>query len=453
LARPSPGRVTSLVSALAVAAGAIALSVAGCTSDGANLVGTSLVTAQIDTILRPLAVYTIDDYSPSAVIDPSEPFAEAQVLYFGDQGSESSSILLNYDFSTLRDEGWIPEIVNESNIAAVKLVMLRLEKYSKLPESGGDFHNPEEKSYAAFQLEQPFAAQDYPGPVPPYNPQRLNADTAPRSTGGVSLVIDTDRFLDWYDAQESVGVMVTEGDDPGSDDGFVGYASRDLTKFSELPPEWEGTVVPPKLQVEFADTTENLIIAPYADISTFDQVDIGPTDLSSGFMLRTHLRNYPWFLFDFSQLQPNVYIQRAVLAVTNDTTRAYGPGFEAIVVAELDTTLIPAANDTLTTTELSQNVYEVSSQLSLKPWETTQLELLATTAVQRLVNDVYTGRRGLLQTGGEAFFAGVGGTGFDPAFLMQRFWFYGTDAPDSSMLPYLKITYSRSDELTAEGGG
>jgi len=445
------GRTAPLLGALTVTVGLIALVSGGCTSETQNLVGTSLISSQVDTVLRPLAVRNIDDYSPIAVVDEAEPFDQAQVLYFGRQGSESSSILLNYDFSTLQAEGWLPDIVNAENITAVKLVMIRLEHYSKLPSGGrGDFHNPALKSYAAYQLDQTYDAQDYPGPLPPSNPLRLNENTEPRSTGGVTLIIDTNRFLEWYAAEDSIGVIVTEGVHPDSDDGFVGYASRDLTRFSELAPEWEGTTVPPKLQIEFADTT-NLLIAPYADISSFDQVDSAPTDLSAGFMLRTHLRDYPWLLYDFSQLPANVFINRAVLAVANDTTRAYGPGFEAIVVSELDSTFVPAAGDTLTTTWIGNNVYEINGQLSLKPWETTRLNLIVTSAVQRMVNEVYTGRRGFLLTAGEAEFASVAGAGFDPGLLMQRFWFYGDDAPADSLRPYLQITYTRTNELTGEG--
>ena len=445
------GRSAPLLGALTVTVGLIALASGGCTSETQNLVGTSLISSQVDTVLRPLAIRNIADYSPAAVVDEAEPFDRAQVLYFGRQGSESSSILLNYDFSTLQAEGWLPDVVNADNITAVKLVMIRLEHYRKLPGDGrGDFHNPALKSYEAYQLDHTYDAQDYPGPLPPSDPLRLNEDPQPRSTGGVTLIINTNRFLEWYAAEDSVGVMVTEGVYPDSDDGLVGYGSRDMTRFSEPPPEWEGTTVPPKLQIEFADTTANLIIAPYADISSFDQVDAAPTDLSTGFMLRTHLRDYPWLLFDFSKLPANVFINRAVLAVANDTTRAYGPGFEAIVVSELDSTLVPDTGDTVTTEWIGNNVYEINGRLSLKPWETTRLDLVVTAAVQRLVNQVYTGRRGFLQTAGEAEFASVAGAGFDPGLLMQRFWFYGDDAPADTLRPYLQITYTRTNVLTGE---
>ena len=155
--------------------------------------------------------------------------------------------------------------------------------------------------------------------------------------------------------------------------------------------------------------------------------------------------------YDFYLLPAKVFFNRAGVAVAIDTRRSFWTGFEAIVVSELDSTFVPAAGDTLTTTWIGNNVYEINGQLSLKPWETTRLNLIVTSAVQRMVNEVYTGRRGFLLTAGEAEFASVAGAGFDPGLLMQRFWFYGDDAPADSLRPYLQITYTRTNELTGEG--
>ena len=72
------GRTAPLLGALTVTVGLIALVSGGCTSETQNLVGTSLISSQVDTVLRPLAIRNIDDYSPIAVIDEAEPFDQAQ---------------------------------------------------------------------------------------------------------------------------------------------------------------------------------------------------------------------------------------------------------------------------------------------------------------------------------------------------------------------------------------
>jgi hypothetical protein len=202
--------------------------------------------------------------------------------------------------------------------------------------------------------------------------------------------------------------------------------------------------------VENAAGETFLSLLPVADVSTLDALDAPPDDLADGMMLRTYVRDYPFLLFDLSALPPNVFINRARLLVANDTTRAYGPESEGLVVSEFDPTLLPDAANELTLTTLERNFYQSGGQNSLIPEETGPLAFNVTGSVQRYVNSAYEGTRGFLILAGESFTGYRQTLQWNPGFFLQRFWFYGSDAPADSLRPQLRITYTRNDDISGE---
>ena len=75
------------------------------------------------------------------------------------------------------------------------------------------------------------------------------------------------------------------------------------------------------------------------------------------------------------------------------------------------------------------------------------LEFNVTDYVQRRINNVYTGRRGLAITADEGFFGE--NFGVPPDFYFNVFRLFGTSAPDS-LRPQMRITYSVVDAV--DGG-
>jgi hypothetical protein len=180
-----------------------------------------------------------------------------------------------------------------------------------------------------------------------------------------------------------------------------------------------------------------------ADTSTFHEVAAAPASAADGILLRTCLRTYPAFDFDFSTLPDDVLINRAVLRLTNDRDVAFGND-ESIVVAEIDSLKL-AATAALPLAELTAASYVITGQASLSPTLNRHLAFDVTTLVQRLVNDVYAGPRAIVLAAGEDAFPTYDLAAVDPDFYFTEFRILGTAAADS-LRPRLEITYSRRGE-------
>ena len=470
--RRSAGPLYALIYLLVMLVLALA---GGCTSDEANLVGTSLLTAQMDTLLRPLEIRAIDRFSFLSVINEDEPFAEKDVLYVGhgtlnpDTGIplEQSSILVNYDFSQVADTVYTEEYLQASNIKKMTL-RLHLLVYYGFPDTVGDYY----KYYDVFQLNEPFDPTDYPGPVPPYISELLNIPEKESASGIMLLDFNSTvytKFTEWVANGETVGMVMRERID-SNPTSLWGFSSREMSRAaSALDLLHEETVLGPAIILELFEAPPNadwegaefLVIPPLADISTFDVLPEQPADASHSFMLRSHLRSYPSLYFDLSKLPPNVFINRAVIGVTNDTTLATGPvwrdqastiiPYESIVASELDLNLAPVGGDTTTVDELGSELWQISGIGLVNPQSHALVEINVTSSVQRYINQVYTGDRTFQLTAGESFTSGFYNAIFPPGFFYARYQFHGTDDPDTSRHPYLRITYTRNDELSAEG--
>jgi hypothetical protein len=452
------GRGSALFFPLALLA---VLGAGGCTSDDPNVVGTALVTDQVDTVLVALGVEEISRYSGLIVQNPDVLVNEQEVLYIGEQGgTKSGSIIANYDFSNIFSFQYPPELFTEENIKNVKYSLTKLEFYasSAMGDTAGIG-----LFYEVRRLAEPFNPAEfetYPVTTPTGIGNPINDDY---QEGNIDLVPNLDiwdipSFVSWIANGEMVGIILTLG--PGSYPGLVGFASMELTHYNELADEGVGTLVAPNFVVEFNDgNIENFLIGPVVDTSTFETVPDPPADVDSGFILRTCLRTYPALLFDLSQLPPHAFINRALLSVTNDTTASFG-NLEAITVLEWDEVRFSAPYDTTTIDALKDAAaggsqrysFRVTGQTSLDPNLNTTIQFDVTQAILRVINQVYAPQtRGFLLSAGENFFPEGLSTSVSPDFYYREFQFMGTAAVDPLQRPQLKITYSVVNDLD-EGG-
>ncbi len=423
----------------------------GCTSDVPNQVGAGLVDDALDDVLIELPVQ-VTDYGSVQVENVDIPVHRQQVLYLGTRNGTSSRILANYDFSDIFTDDHPDTMFTPAKIKSVKLSLTKLTHYAgqriEISDAGDTTRTERVLYYRVQQLDAPFdstAYAGYPGVIPSYNGTVLNDDSleSKPDTEPLLRLSETD-FLAWLAGEGTVGLVISLGD--GSDEDLVGCASRELLRYGELDDVTVGTVVAPNLVVEFEDiSVVNFLLPPVADTSTFHEVAAAPAEAADGFILRTGLRSYPAFDFDFSTLPEDVLINRAVLKLTNNRSLSFGNS-EAIVVSEIDSLKLAAAPLTMTPTELSAATYVITGQTSLEPTSRVRhLSFDVTTLVQRLANDVYTNPRGLVLTAGEDIFPTYDLTTVDPDFYFTEFHFFGTAAADS-LRPRLEITYSRRDE-------
>lgn len=427
----------------------------GCTSDLPNRVGAGLVDDALDSVLVEVLANDVVGYAPLQVDDTAVPVHAQQVLYLGSQGGTSSRILVNFDFSDIFTEDHPADLFTEANIKAVKLSLTKLSHYGGLRREITDDGDttfvssgqPLDLYYQVRELAAPFdstAYAGYPGAAPVAGVTVINQDATEinQSSEPILRLFEGD-FLEWKEAGQVVGLVISLGDD--SDPGLIGFAARELQRYAELDDIAVGSVVAPNLIVEFEDNTIlNFLLAPVADTSTFETVASPPSAADGGFVLRTGLRSYPALDFDFSAVPDDVLINRAILRLANDEELAFGNS-EAIVVAELDSALIAAPPASMSLAELSAATYVITGQTSLAPTDSRHLAFDVTTLVQRLVNGVYEGRRGLVLAAGEDVFPTYDLTTVDPDFYFTEFHFFGTAAPDS-LRPRIEITYSRRDD-------
>jgi len=162
------GRFTAFGVALAVAALLAAiLAVNGCTSDPENLVGTPLVEATFDTVLVPLVIENITDYSAIKVTNDAIPVYRQDLLYMGKESGTESSLLANFDFafsdSTVpRDKEAFPDsLFTADNIASVKFSLTKPIFYHARSVSDTAIGQPFDLYYVVRQLEAVFDSTSY----------------------------------------------------------------------------------------------------------------------------------------------------------------------------------------------------------------------------------------------------------------------------------------------------
>jgi hypothetical protein len=434
---PRAMSLRSIVTTLTAAAATVLVALAaGCSSDLPNEVGSDLATIEVDSVLIPLERVDFLDYGALAVEDTRVPVSAQQVLYLGGQNGSRSSILVNFDFVDVFTEEFPESLFTAENISSVKLGMTKLNFYS----TPADTTLPVPRIYYdVHQLAAPFDSTAFPGPVPAYDPQNLNIDYDLEQGQVVGVPLDKNVFLDWIAARDTVGLAIRAGAE--SDSSLVGYAARNLVRYTEVPLETAGTIVAPRLIVDFESEAVNQVIAPVADISTFDVLSPASPDGADEILVRTCMRQVPCLHFDLSALPDNAYINRAVLVMHNDTDRGFGQ-LQTLIVSEFDVDMFGDPFGTITLDELEAAVYAVTGTLNNEPDYNERFDFNVTVSVQRLVNGAYDGTRGFVITADEDVFTNFDFSTLDPDFWFNEFRFHGTAAGDS-LRPRLQVTYSR----------
>jgi hypothetical protein len=413
---------------------------AGCTSDESNTVG-AVVPPELDLIDPQLvSVRALASFGTVTVVDEERPFDESEVLYLGSKGDEESSILLSYDLSVLPDSIGVAAQVDTS-IVKVSMFLYRMLGYDNIGEDASDDAEkeifPGWKEFEVWSLADTLDVAAYPGPEP-----ALDDFIVKKDDGGEFIEIDipVGDFLDWW-ADGRADLMVKAGD--LSDEGIIGYASRDLQLNSQHPLALEGTKVGVTLAVNVKQRDTDIVIQPYKDVSTFHALDEPAATFEDGFMMRTHHRRYPWMRFDLADLPDNVVINRAVLRCAVDTVAGYGP-LEAVVVSEIPVSAVAGVDSMLLAT-LEDSAEVISGQTNLDPGFIAEeqwpwIGFNVTTAIQRHVNGVVADETGIIMTAGEDMFSTYDVALWDPEFYLTRFQFFGTG--DAQYAPYLEITYT-----------
>lgn len=434
----------------------LGLLAAGCTSDPAGPVGAKLVENPLDGALQTMTITDLASYSALEIQGRS--LDRQEVLYLGSQetggGVTASAILANYDFGDVYDETFTPEVLVASNISSVKLQLLMLDYYATFQVPEDEKSTAEKiipKYFDLLQLDEPFVPEDYPGPLPPAHivdgwlppPLHDQGNT-------VHIDIWEEQLLTWLADGDVVGLLIQEWDFQPSTPGLVGLSSRDMTHAQSQIDDFNVDVsLGPTIEVELIEPNLTLYIKPIADTSTFHSVVPAPADPADGVMLRTCLRNYPALRFDLSQLPPNVFINRAILTVVNDTETSFGP-LESIVVSEFTDTSYLTPVDVFSLSQLESKVHLITGMTSLDPYLNETMSFNVTTAIQRFINGVYEGDRALVLSAGEVFFPSYDLTTVGPDFFFVRFNFFGT-AADEELRPRLDITYSLIEDLQEVG--
>ena len=434
-----PMRITIPAAALAV----LAALAGGCSSDLPTRVGDDLATLDVDSVLVPLDVRLLDRYSALALTDAKVPLSTQQVLYLGEQQGNRSSILVNFDFDAVFNEDFPEELYTDENIQTVKLSLTMLKFYG----NATDTSSVRRIYYRIYALDAPFDTTAYPGPVPAHDGRDLNADYLLEQGDEPLIPLYKSDFLEWIATGGTRGFVIQAGAE--SDSGLVGFAARDLKRYTEIPPVAVGTVPAPNFVVNFVSEDVNRLIAPVADISTFDQVPPPPADPADGLLVRTCLRQVPALLFDLTKLPPDVYINRAILVLHNDTSRSFGT-LQTLVVSELGLQYFGNPYDTYTLTGLGGVIYPITGTFNNDPTYNERFDFNVTTSMQRYINGSYTDVRGFVLTADEDFLPGYDTSTIDPDFYFNEFLFHGFGAADS-LRPHLQITYSSVSGLGGDG--
>jgi len=430
------GRLAGLLLAAGLAIGLAG----GCTGDAPGPLGADLPQGPgFDTLLVPLTIDSLESYRRIAVVDTAHPFARQQVLYLGRQGSERSSILVRYDLSVFQGAEWDTVDFTLDNIRSVRLYLQGLEYYSNLALASGDT-GALVKRIVVSALVDTLDQALYPGPEPAVGGRLCSLQEG--SGQEILLPLPRATFLAWVAAGGHTGMMISEGDSIGSQAGIVGYASKELAlPASLLAPLDSGTVVGPDLLVEFRDPARTVVLSPLADVSTFSAIDPLPDTPADGLVVRSHLRSDPLLGFSLAGLPAGAVVNRAILTVTLDSTRSYGPS-EAIVCCEARASSFPVGTDSYLLTDLPSLLTAAAGVTGVETNAKRRVRFDITSTVQRWSNGVYGEPLLFALLPAEDFLSAYNTNNWAPDVFWQRFWFYGTAAADTTDRPWLQVYYT-----------
>ena len=247
----------------------------GCTSELPNSVGTDLPDG-LDSG-NPERIVTVDVVADGnvALTDPDIiNYSDNEVLYFGHQDGEETSILVKYNMADIDSAGIAPEQVNIDNISSIKLRMWMINWYKDhntafldtIPE-GRDTGVTLKRHYEVHNLTAELTEDYAPGTEPEFAPGMIYESPSEGTPGGGSVLLENIAFqvlVDWYTNGHN-GIIIREGAQPDSTNGFFGFASKELTHFAEVPLLLPEDVFAPGLVINFIDPDITLTLWPEID--------------------------------------------------------------------------------------------------------------------------------------------------------------------------------------------
>jgi len=428
---------------------AIAVGLVGCTGDEANPVGAGIPTElQVNnprTDILDLPVVT----GHIGVTDEDVAFDQTGALYFGSSGQDSSSILVQYDFSALADS--LPDgvVLDEDIIASVTLTLYRLQFYE--PAASEEEKLDEfDRNFRVYNLSEPLDTSVYPAAEPGIGSQLVDQDD---SGAVIFLDLSPAAVIDWVENGHN-GIIIREGVD--SAEGIIGYASVDMddSAYGEIERESEDTTVGPTLGIEFyveyvdgddvpQTFDKTIVLAPVADVSTLHAMPEPSLDLSTDIVLQTHQRISPYFAFDTTAFPEDVFVNRAVIRLALDFDLTFGQR-QSLVVHEVPRTLVDGI-DSISLQTLSDEGDGVTGQYAVDfetmiANENDWVGWDVTSTVQRMINGVLDTDLVFLVTAGEIITSYQVTAAYSPDFYFSRYVFRGTD--ELVLAPHLEITYT-----------
>jgi len=438
---------------------------AGCTSDPASPVGAGFIESQIDSTLLSVELVAMEAFSGIRVVNPDVEIHRQQSLFLGTETDTRTSILVNYDFSDFLGTNFPEDIYNLENIKTVKFSLTKLTVYAldieDPEEKAADIDTPQELKFWINETDEPFDPVDYesfptvaPTPVGPFLTKFPNV---PVTGSEPTMAMFPEDLMKWITAGTKMGIVIRLSDD--TPEGLVGFASRDLTQYSQVPLLAVGTIVAPEIIVEFNDTTPISQIIPSEDTTVFEAVGTAPETLDEAadtFVLRTGLRSYPAFRFDLSRLPNNALINRAVLTVVNDTASSFGPVF-SVAISEITAELMdnpygtpPSGDMNVALLGDDSRVYPLTFRSNLLTKIDYTIEFDITSGIRRAINLVNEEPRGFILSGiddASVFpFLSRPPDVTTPDFYYRQMNFFGFQDPENA--PKLKVWYSVIDDLS-----
>ncbi len=443
------GRAPRSLPATALAIALAAALAAGCTGEDRNAVGTGLVDVGFDTLADTITSTRLTAFGEVSVSEAAIPYQDLQLLYVGRQDAIRSSLVASYDAERL---GFLADslgvtVIDTANVLNLNLLLYTVSYYATFRQPDSTLVT---KVYEVRQLAEPLDPALYPG----HDPALLPGVVGRRESGPetpILIPLDEEAILGWLDDPQAPHGLVVGEVAAQSDPGLIGFAARYFPyPRSQLPGDGqlEGTKIGPVLQIEFREPAVTVILQPTQDVSTLTGLGPVPTTPAAGILLRTHLRVYPRFWFDLSELPANALINKAALLLTPDSTLSFGPPLE-VVVGEVDSTVVHA--DAVELTSLPPAVRVVTGRYGVDPEAADPLALDVTTTIQRHVNDAFPAPVQFMLLAGEDF------TGYDvgitdPEYELSRLFFRGTATSDPLERPRLRIVYTLVGAL-GDGGG
>jgi hypothetical protein len=346
---------------------------------------------------------------------------------------------VRYDFSVFQGSEWDTVDFTIDNIRSVKLRLQGLKYYVSLPLPNGEV-GALLKRFVVNELVDPLDPSLYPGPEPAVGAQLCSVEDG----SGQEIILPLPRadFLAWVVAGSHTGLRISEGDSAGSQAGIVGYASKEMTlPASLLAPLDSGTVVGPNLLIEFREPAQIVRLSPIVDVSTFSAVDPLPDSPADGLVVRSHLRSNPLLGFSLDGLPEGAVVNRAVLMVTLDSTRSYGPA-EAIVCCETPASSFPPDSVAYLLDDLPSRLRAAAGVVGIETNAKRRVRFDLTSTVQRWANGVYGEPLLFALLPAENFLSAYNSNSWAPDVFWQRFRFYGTAAADTNDRPRLLIHYT-----------